>query len=144
MMSRSLVVCEFPPNTAIVAVSMMPQSSAEYIVNNVVDLRYALAVQSSETVVASILSLMSLSSEYIKKSFMMLRSTDALCSFAIVSLLSAMFIVDDLHHGEAEYEVICFRFLTNIFVRLSSLMVNSSSGLKVLFLSFERVSMILR
>ena len=144
MMSRPLVVCEFPSNTAIVAASMMPQSSAEYTVNNVVGPRYALAVQSGETAAASILPLMPLPSEYIKKSFMMLRSTDALCSFAAVSLLSAMFIVDGLHHDEAEYEVICFRSLTNIFVRLSSLMINSSSGLKVLFLSFERVSMILR
>ena len=87
---------------------------------------------------------MSLSSEYIKKSFMMLRSTDALCSFAIVSLLSAMFIVNDLHHDEVEYKVICFRFLTDIFVRLSSLMINNLSELKVLFLFFERVLMILR
>ena len=144
MMSRFLIVCEFSPNIVIIAVSIMSQSSTEYIVNNVVNLRYALVVQSSKTIVVSILSLMSLSSEYIKKSFMMLRFTDALCSFAIVSLLSAMFIVNDLHHDEVEYKVICFRFLTDIFVRLSSLMINNLSELKVLFLFFERVLIILR
>ena len=143
-MSRSLIICEFSSNIAIITVSMMSQSSTEYIMNNVVNFRYVLVVQSSETIVALILSLISLSSEYIKKSFMMLRFTDVLCFFTIVFLLSAMFIVNDLHYNEVEYEVICFKFLTNIFVRLFSLMINNLSELKVLFLFFERVLMILR
>ena len=144
MMSRFLIICEFSSNIIIITVNMMSQSSTEYIVNNVVNFRYAFVVQSSKTIIALILSLMLLSSEYIKKSFMMLRFTNALCSFAIVSLLSAMFIVNDFHYDEVKYEVICFKFLTNIFVRLSSLMINNLNELKVFFLFFERVLMILR
>ena len=75
---------------------------------------------------------------------MMLRFTDALCFFAIVFLLSVMFIVNDLHYDKVEYKVICFKFLTDIFVRLFSLMINNLNKFKVLFLFFERVLMILK
>ena len=74
----------------------------------------------------------------------MLRFTDVLCFFAIVFLLNVMFIVNDLHYNEVEYEMICFKFLTDIFVRLFSLIINNLSEFKVFFLFFERVLMILR